>query len=217
MRAARGQGLEASQLAARRLCGSELRPRAEHSCERYEPARRHRWHRAASFPDQSQRFPPSRKNHSSRNPNDLTRETSTLSKTSLVYSFCKPNLSLFRARDSNPPDFRSPRVPLPSTPPTVQAAVKMLLVESAQSMANRLEAVCWDDGGQRLESPPLKGLPVVAVQSEEGKPLTKLRDRSASIEQPLHSRGHRQKLRFDKVVHGTRCGGQAGVRWTSAN
>lgn len=40
---------------------------------------------------------------------------------------------------------------------------EMLLVESAQSMANRLEAVCWDDAkGDLIE--PLKGLPYIAVK-----------------------------------------------------
>ena len=39
----------------------------------------------------------------------------------------------------------------------------MLLVESAQSMANRLEAVCWDDATDDLTS-ELKGLPYVKVK-----------------------------------------------------
>jgi CRISPR-associated protein Csb1 len=47
----------------------------------------------------------------------------------------------------------------------------MLLVESAQSMANRLEAVCWelveDDWVE-----PLKGLPLVKVRDRQGRPLT---------------------------------------------
>ncbi len=47
----------------------------------------------------------------------------------------------------------------------------MLLVESAQSMANRLEAVCWDTVADDWR-PPLKGLPVIRVVDEEGKPLT---------------------------------------------
>jgi CRISPR-associated protein Csb1 len=38
----------------------------------------------------------------------------------------------------------------------------LLLVESAQSMANRLEAVCWDEANDDL-IPPLKGLPYVRV------------------------------------------------------
>jgi CRISPR-associated protein Csb1 len=40
--------------------------------------------------------------------------------------------------------------------------VDMLLVESAQSLANRLEAVCWDDSVDDWV-PPLRGLPVVKV------------------------------------------------------
>lgn len=46
----------------------------------------------------------------------------------------------------------------------------MLLVESAQSMANRLEAVCWDSA-QSNWVPPLQGLPYVSVE-QNGKPLT---------------------------------------------
>lgn len=38
-----------------------------------------------------------------------------------------------------------------------------LLVESAQSMANRLEAVCWDDGADDLAA-DLRGLPFVKVR-----------------------------------------------------
>ncbi len=39
----------------------------------------------------------------------------------------------------------------------------MLLVESAQSMANRLEAVCWDEGQDQIIS-VLNGLPYVVVK-----------------------------------------------------
>lgn len=47
---------------------------------------------------------------------------------------------------------------------------EMLLVESAQSVANRLEAVCWDDvRGDLVEV--LTGMPYVRV-TREGKPLT---------------------------------------------
>src|ERR1700722_8424820 len=38
-----------------------------------------------------------------------------------------------------------------------------LLVESAQSMANRLESVCWDEASDDV-SPDLKGLPYVKVK-----------------------------------------------------
>jgi len=48
---------------------------------------------------------------------------------------------------------------------------QMLLVESAQSMANRLEAVCWDETEDNwIDS--LKGLPVVRVLDKNGEPLT---------------------------------------------
>ena len=47
---------------------------------------------------------------------------------------------------------------------------KMLLVESAQSMANRLETVCWDTIADDWMT-PLKGLPLVKV-NRGGKPLT---------------------------------------------
>lgn len=47
----------------------------------------------------------------------------------------------------------------------------MLLVESAQSMANRLETVCWDKDADDWVV-PLRGLPVVKVLDKAGKPLT---------------------------------------------
>ena len=46
-----------------------------------------------------------------------------------------------------------------------------VLVESAQSMANRLEAVCWDEVEDEWAE-PLRGLPVVRVLDEDGKHLT---------------------------------------------
>lgn len=47
----------------------------------------------------------------------------------------------------------------------------MLLVESAQSMANRMEAVCWDKVADDWVQ-PLKGLPVIKVNDKDGKSLT---------------------------------------------
>lgn len=47
---------------------------------------------------------------------------------------------------------------------------EMLLVESAQSVANRLEAVCWDDARDDLVE-LLAGMPYVRVL-RDGKPLT---------------------------------------------
>lgn len=49
--------------------------------------------------------------------------------------------------------------------------IQMLLLESAQSMANRLEAVCWDDVADDWVA-PLHGLPVVKVVDKAGAPLT---------------------------------------------
>lgn len=47
----------------------------------------------------------------------------------------------------------------------------VVLVESAQSVANRLEAVCWDEAADDWVA-PLRGLPVVKVVDGDGKPLT---------------------------------------------
>jgi CRISPR-associated protein Csb1 len=46
-----------------------------------------------------------------------------------------------------------------------------LLVESAQSMANRMEAVCWDKVADDWVA-PLRGLSVIRVKDEAGQPLT---------------------------------------------
>ena len=47
--------------------------------------------------------------------------------------------------------------------PNIDGGVtQMLLVESAQSMANRLEAVCWDDANHTLDD-AIKGMPYVSV------------------------------------------------------
>ncbi|MHB1309767.1 MAG: type I-G CRISPR-associated RAMP protein Csb1/Cas7g [Limisphaerales bacterium] len=48
---------------------------------------------------------------------------------------------------------------------------EMLLVESAQSMANRLETVCWDTQSNDWVS-PLQGLPCVVVRDQAGIMLT---------------------------------------------
>lgn len=47
----------------------------------------------------------------------------------------------------------------------------MLLVESAQSMANRMEAVCWDKVADDWVK-PLRGLSVIKVNDKDGKSLT---------------------------------------------
>lgn len=48
---------------------------------------------------------------------------------------------------------------------------EQLLVESAQSVANRLEATCWDEATNELVA-PLKGLPYVRVNDGDGNLLT---------------------------------------------
>src|SRR2546422_7657789 len=48
---------------------------------------------------------------------------------------------------------------------------EMLLVESAQSVANRLEAVCWDEATGQL-SRELDGIPMILVKRSDGTPLT---------------------------------------------
>ena len=50
-------------------------------------------------------------------------------------------------------------------------AGQMVLVESAQSMANRLEAVCWDEVEDDWVA-PLKGLPLIKVVDADNEPLT---------------------------------------------
>lgn len=48
---------------------------------------------------------------------------------------------------------------------------RMLLVESAQSMANRLETVCWDSTTNKLVK-SLDGLPFIKVEDKSGNYLT---------------------------------------------
>ena len=48
---------------------------------------------------------------------------------------------------------------------------RLLLVESAQSMANRMETVCWDGPADDWTA-PLKGLPLIKVIDKQGKSLT---------------------------------------------
>src|SRR4051812_1445765 len=54
---------------------------------------------------------------------------------------------------------------------TLPNGQEQLLVESAQSIANRLEAACWDDVANDLVA-PLKGLSYVRVEASAGGLLT---------------------------------------------
>lgn len=49
--------------------------------------------------------------------------------------------------------------------------LQTILVESAQSMANRLEVVCWNEATDDWAD-PLRGLPLVKVEDKDGKALT---------------------------------------------
>ncbi len=59
----------------------------------------------------------------------------------------------------------------------------MLLVESAQSVANRLEEVCWDESTNDLV-PCLKGLPYVRVTNAKGEYLTSSIQESHRLNSP---------------------------------
>ena len=63
----------------------------------------------------------------------------------------------------------------PNLGPAVYAAPdgggQTVLVESAQSMANRLEAVCWDEAADDWV-PPLRGLPLIKVVNAKNEPVT---------------------------------------------
>ena len=54
---------------------------------------------------------------------------------------------------------------------TLPDGTEILLVESAQSVANRMELVCWDDAANDLIS-KLRGLPYVTVKTPDGTWLT---------------------------------------------
>jgi CRISPR-associated protein Csb1 len=70
----------------------------------------------------------------------------------------------------------------------------MLLVESAQSMANRMETVCWDTVADDWVS-QLRGLSVVKVLDKDGKPLTNSVLEAHRINSPYVLEGK------DKTVH----------------
>ncbi len=74
---------------------------------------------------------------------------------------------------------------------------RMLLVESAQSMANRLEAVCWDETRGDWVA-PLSGLPFIRVLNEAGDTLTSSVLESHRINSPYILEG-KDKTVFDKL------------------
>ncbi len=72
-----------------------------------------------------------------------------------------------------------------------------LLVESAQSMANRMEAVCWDKVADDWVA-PLKGLSVIKVKDKAGQPLTNSVLEAHRINSPYILEGN-DKTVFDKL------------------
>lgn len=74
---------------------------------------------------------------------------------------------------------------------------QMLLVESAQSMANRLEAVCWDEQADDWVT-PLRGLPVIKVTDKNGQPLTNSVLEAHRINSPYILEG-KDKTVFDRL------------------
>lgn len=73
----------------------------------------------------------------------------------------------------------------------------MLLVESSQSMANRMEAVCWDTVADDWVA-PLKGLSVIKVKDKTGQPLTNSVLEAHRINSPYILEGN-DKTVFDKL------------------
>lgn len=72
---------------------------------------------------------------------------------------------------------------------------QMLLVESAQSMANRMEVVCWDKVADDWVA-PLKGLSVIKVKDKAGQSLTNSVLEAHRINSPYILEGN------DKTVFG---------------
>lgn len=74
---------------------------------------------------------------------------------------------------------------------------EMLLVESAQSVANRLEMAIWDEAKDDLIS-ELKGLPYIRVKNSDGTPLTNSILEAHRINSPYILEGQDRSL-FDRL------------------
>lgn len=70
---------------------------------------------------------------------------------------------------------------------------EMLLLESAQSVANRLEAVCWDEAKGRLVQ-ELDGLPMIIVKRQDGRPFTNSLLEAHRINSPYILEGQDQQV-----------------------
>jgi CRISPR-associated protein Csb1 len=74
---------------------------------------------------------------------------------------------------------------------------RLLLVESAQSMANRMETVCWDAPNDDWVA-ALKGLPLIKVIDNQGKPLTNTVQEAHRLNSAYVLEGKDQTV-FDKL------------------
>ena len=74
---------------------------------------------------------------------------------------------------------------------------QMLLVESSQSMANRLEKVCWDDSRNELV-PALSGIPYIRVRDKAGNVLTTSIEEAHRINSPYILEG-KDKQFFERL------------------
>jgi CRISPR-associated protein Csb1 len=88
------------------------------------------------------------------------------------------------------PDLGAARYTLPD-------GTEMLLVESAQSVANRMELACWDDANEDL-IPELKGLPYILVSDGNGRRLTNSVLEAHRINSPYILEGKDKKV-FDQI------------------
>lgn len=88
------------------------------------------------------------------------------------------------------PHLGAARYTLPNGP-------EMLLVESAQSVANRMELVCWDEAKDDL-IPELKGLPYILVNDGNGRKLTNSVLEAHRINSPYILEG-KDKTVFDQI------------------
>jgi CRISPR-associated protein Csb1 len=72
-----------------------------------------------------------------------------------------------------------------------------LLIESAQSVANRLELACWDEAADQL-LPELQGLPYILVTTPDGKRLTNSILEAHRINSPYILEGKDKRV-FDRL------------------
>ena len=84
---------------------------------------------------------------------------------------------------------------------TLPDGTEMLLVDSAQSVANRMELACWDEAEDDL-IPELRGLPYIRVVTPEGRTLTNSVLESHRINSPYILEGEDTTV-FDRLKEDT--------------